>query len=80
MPRGIPRAKATETAPEVEQREVLQPGYVWVRVTKAGDGQISTGEYLPGHGNLTYSRGDRFQHPRPLAEVLEERHFVEIDD
>lgn len=82
MPRGVPRAKAahTESAPVEPQGEPLKAGYVWVRVTKAGEGKISTGEHISGMGDLTYAKGDRFQHPRPLAEQLEERHYVEIDD
>ncbi len=79
MPRGIPNPKPETDAVEPAAPANV-PGHVWVRVTKVGDGQISTGEYLPGHGNLTYSKGDKFQHPRPLAEQLEERHYVEIED
>lgn len=48
---------------------------VSVRVTKKGDGQVSTGG-APGE---TYERGATFDIDRKIAEELEDRGFVEID-
>lgn len=48
---------------------------VSVRVTKKGDGQVSTGG-APGE---VYERGATFDIDRTIAEELEDRGFVEID-
>lgn len=48
---------------------------VSVRVTKKGDGQVSTGG-APGE---VYERGATFEIDRTIAEELEDRGFVEID-
>lgn len=53
---------------------------VWVRVLKAGDGKISTGEHNPRGGDLLYERDERFKTVKSIADALEERHFVEIVD
>lgn len=74
---------AADAAPVKAPRKAKAPevpaGYVLCRVLKAGDGKISTGEHVAGHGDLTYSRNDVFAVPRFQAEALELRGFVEFD-
>lgn len=53
---------------------------VWVRVLKAGDGKISTGNHSPRGGDELYERDERFETVKSIADALEERHYVEIVD
>jgi hypothetical protein len=53
---------------------------VKVRITKRGDGKISTGEHEPGLGDLTYEHREEVSMPRGRALELEEQGFVEIQD
>ena len=46
------------------------------RVTKKGDGQVFRGDASEG----TYSKGDTFSVDRKIADNLEDRGFVEIED
>lgn len=66
---------ATESAPEPETapETTLAAGSVQCRVTKAGDGQVFT-----GNGDERYKWNDMIVLPRTVAEDLEKRHFVEI--
>jgi hypothetical protein len=54
-------------------------GMVWMTVTKAGDGHISTGEHVAGVGDVTFKRGDRFLAPEASVEALEAKHYAEAD-
>lgn len=49
-------------------------GMVKVRITKAGDGKVFTGE-----SDRTYARNDAPSLPRAVAEALEARGLAEID-
>jgi acylphosphatase len=51
---------------------------VSVRVLKAGDNRISTGIHIPGKGDLFHQRGTVLVMPKPQADALEARGFVEI--
>lgn len=53
---------------------------VTARVTKKGDGRISTGDHAAGLGDLTHDRGEILTLPEATALELEERGFVEIED
>lgn len=54
-------------------------GLVWMTVTKAGDGHISTGEHVAGVGDVTFKRGERFLAPAASVEALEAKHYAETD-
>jgi hypothetical protein len=76
--------EAAEAAPKRRGRPPKEDGadragYVKVMVIAAGDGRISTGEHIAGIGDLTYARKDVFECPRPMAEALQARGFVEIE-
>ena len=49
-----------------------------VRITKMGDGKVSTGRYIAGIGNLCYAQDQMPIIPLLSAEDLEARGFVEI--
>lgn len=51
---------------------------VVARVTKFGDGMISTGEHVPGLGDLCFDANERPTLPRTVAEALELQGLVEI--
>lgn len=55
-------------------------GKVTVRVTKKGDGKLSKGIHVPGVGDLTHPAGAELRMGKAVAEELEERGFVEIQD
>ena len=57
-----------------------QSELVRVRVTKRGDGRISTGEHDNRGGDILFEAGERFEVARHIAEVHEEHGFVEIED
>lgn len=49
-----------------------------VRITKLGDGQVSSGEHLPGEGDLMHEKDEIVSLPRLVAEALEVKGFAEI--
>ena len=51
-----------------------------VRITKLGDGEVSTGEHIPGEGDLMHEKGDIVSMPRIIAEALELKGFAEIEE
>lgn len=51
-----------------------------VRVLKKGRGQISTGKHDPVTGDELYDFGDIFTVAKNIADELEERGFVEIQE
>ena len=57
-----------------------QTELVKVRVLRRGDGKISNGQHVKGHGDELYEQGEEFDCPRHIAEDLEARDFVEIPD
>lgn len=61
--------RAAEKAPEVT-----------VRITKLGHQKISRGVHIPGKGDLTFSWKETTVLERPIAEALEAKGFVEIDE
>ncbi len=69
----ILRAQAAERAAKVKD-------IVACRVTKAGDQKISRGIHIPGRGDLRYSWKETFRTERSIADALEARNFVEIED
>jgi hypothetical protein len=63
---------------EVKAPKKLPEGHVEVRVLKHGDGRISTGEHVPGKGDVCWAYGDVFACPKEVAADLEARLLVEI--
>lgn len=51
-----------------------------VRITKLGDGEVSTGEHLSGEGDLMHEKGDIVSLPRQVAMALEVKGFAEIEE
>jgi hypothetical protein len=49
-----------------------------VRITKMGDGKVSTGRYIAGIGNLCYAQDQTPIVPLLSAEALEEKGYAEI--
>lgn len=55
-----------------------KPGVtVTARVLKKGDGKLSTGEHIPGEGDVFHVLGDILQVPAEAVEALEDRGYVE---
>lgn len=52
-------------------------GHAFVRVTKKGDGRISTGEHVIGEGDKTHPRDAIIQVPVDAVDALEDRGWVE---
>lgn len=53
-------------------------GRVTVRITKFGNGQVSSGEHVPGEGDRMLWAGETVTLDRTDAEALEARGFAEI--
>ena len=53
---------------------------VSVRILKAGDGKVSNGVHHPRGGDELYEFGDIVELPKDIAEQLEARHLVEIQE
>ncbi|HWA60864.1 MAG TPA: hypothetical protein VG939_05790 [Caulobacteraceae bacterium] len=68
-----------EKAAEAERAKSLAVDLVRVRITRFGDGQVSSGEHAPGLGDLCYEAGDTPEVPREVAEALEACGFAEIE-
>jgi hypothetical protein len=51
---------------------------VSLRITKFGEGRVSTGRHQAGGGDDFFAAGTVTQLPRPIAEALEARGFGEI--
>lgn len=81
--------KTTETV-ETPEVEALPPGSVRVRITKLGDGKVSTGEEAQIHPGgpenkdfviqPTFKKGAFVVLPESIAKNLEKRGFAEIED
>ena len=67
--------KAQKAAEAVREKDM-----VTCTVTKAGDQKLSRGIHIPGKGDLRYSWREKISVERSVAEGLEARHYVEIDD
>jgi hypothetical protein len=65
-------------APAAQEPDTLPEGHVNCRVTKFGDGKISTGQHIPAVGDVYFAKDDTFALPQADAEALEARHYVEI--
>lgn len=64
-----------------KQAEALKaPEIVTCRVLKNGDGKVSTGQHVAGIGEVHYEKGETFQTIREIADELETRGFVEIQE
>lgn len=50
------------------------------RVLPMGDGRVSMGQHAAGIGEVHYEKGEVFSVAREIAEALEARGFVEIQD
>lgn len=74
------RAKRQRAARDYVEREEVPVDMVKVRVTKIGAGKVSMGEHVAAFGDAHYEAGEFFEHPRELAEILEARGLVEIQD
>jgi hypothetical protein len=87
-PKTTARAPAPKVDLELRERAARQAGkalreadpadVVTARVMKLGDGKISTGQHVPGVGEVHYERGEEFTTARAIAQDLEERGYVEI--
>lgn len=64
----------TPSLPSSDQGE----GLVKVRITKFGDGQVSTGEHVTGKGDVFAKRDAILEVAPAVAESLEVRGFAEI--
>jgi hypothetical protein len=62
----------------IETAEDLAP--VKVKVTKRGDGKISTGVHNAAMGDELYEQGETFSIAKNIADELEDRGFVMILD
>lgn len=65
-------------AEKPEAELVAEEPVVAVRVTKKGDGKISTGKHVAMLGDELYEAGEEFSISRSIALELEDRGFVEI--
>lgn len=80
----IAEAKGAESIASNQEdalKEAVKPGFRRVRVTKHGDGRISTGARFANH-DVCYKKGDEFDLPADIAEYYEAspRFWVEIDE
>lgn len=60
----------TEEAP-------IPAGHVLARVTKKGDGKISTGEHVVGEGDKTHPKDAIIPVPAEAVDALEDRGWIE---
>lgn len=72
-----PKIKAKPEAPAPKIRATVETPTVEARVTKKGGGKISTGEHVPGEGDIFHVQGDIIQVPADAVEELEERGWIE---
>lgn len=63
-----------------EAAKLAAPEIVKARVLPMGDGKISMGQHIAGIGEVHYERGEVFEVERQIAEALEARGYVEIQD
>lgn len=61
-------------------RAAEKPADVTVRITKLGHNRISRGIHIPGKGDLYFAWKETAVFERPVAEALEAKGFVEIDE
>jgi hypothetical protein len=82
LQRGAQREEAAAQAREEAARAAIAPRagpeMVRVRVTKQGDGKVSTGQHAAGIGEVHYAWREEFEVARPVAQALEDRYLVEI--
>lgn len=71
------RIRAARQAARTLTAETELP-MVKCRVTKLGDGKISTGEHVAGIGEVHFEKGEEFPARKDIADALEDRGFVEI--
>lgn len=64
---------AEEAAPAPEAEAMVN-----VRITKKGDGKVSTGKHIGGEGDELYEAGEIVSLPRSIAEQLEDAGHAEI--
>jgi len=63
-----------------KQPEAMPEGYVTVRITKFGDGKVSTGQDIVGVGDIFAKKDDTLVLPLAIATELEKRALAEIVD
>lgn len=73
------RAKAARQASKDLSADVAPPECT-VRVLKMGADKISTGQHVAGIGEVHYEFAETFKVARPIAQALEDRGFVEIQE
>ena len=66
-----------EPAPVVPVSAPASGSNVRVRITKFGDGKVSSGEHVAGEGDVMLSAGAEIQVSAATAEDLEARGFAE---
>jgi hypothetical protein len=75
--------EAAERAPILKARRAVDgeesDPVVQCRITKKGDGKVSTGQHAGGIGEAYYLWKETPSFPRSIAKALEERDFVEIE-
>lgn len=69
------KQKASEDAAEAINNDVVR-----VRITKMGDGKVSTGDHVANDGDLMFEAGEYAELPRVVALALEDRGFAEIEE
>jgi FKBP-type peptidyl-prolyl cis-trans isomerase len=74
------RQAAAQEAPKERPKGRFNAKPVSVRVLKAGDGKVSRGQHIGGVGEDHYERGEVFSVATSIAQELEDRGFVEIQD
>lgn len=73
-------AKTSKQADREKITAAQNADLVIVRITKMGDGKVSTGEHLSGEGDLLYEYGETPRLPRVVAEALEDAGYGEIQN
>lgn len=66
------------SARRVVKGEEAEP-MVECRITRKGDGRVSTGQHASGVGEAYFLKGERPRFPLSIAKALEARDFVEIE-
>lgn len=64
-----------------QRNEAMIPipdGHVRIRITKFGDGKVSTGEHIAEKGDVMFKAGEETIIPVHVADALEKRGLAEI--
>ncbi len=66
----------TDKTPKTPKTPAVDDGMTECTVTKKGDDKISTGQHIPGIGDVKYKRGDKFTVDSEIAENLADLGYV----